>query len=116
MHATIIFFTKGGINKYYIFISKYFLLGLEGAETVLDDTPDNLKIVEIKKYNEKPQKDASKVIQDQTSSLMPPRAEWAGLGFSGHYLEFLLFLQFGHSVARRLNVLDISIGTRSKYR
>ena len=29
-------------------ISKHFLLGLEGAETVLDDTPDNLKIVERK--------------------------------------------------------------------
>ena len=33
-------------SKYMI--SKHFLLCLEGAETVLDDTPDNLKIVEKK--------------------------------------------------------------------
>ena len=31
--------------------SNYFLLGLEGAETVLDNTPDNLKIVEKEKRN-----------------------------------------------------------------
>ena len=41
-------------------ISKHFLLGLEGAETVLDDTPDNLKIVEKKETQWKLQKDESK--------------------------------------------------------
>ena len=105
------------IHQSECMISKHFLLGLEGAETVLDDTPDNLKIVGKSKHNESYRKKSPK-IKPRHSCLSPPRAKWAGLALSvGIIWNSCCFAEFviGHSIARRLNVLDIGIGILSQY-